>query len=90
LIGFDVCRCVGYAEDDYDCYLIVNIPRKGILWHTSIGGYMYLDILKGQDQVISNTTGEIWDDFTRLDSLLELNGVPKVKEFIIRIQEKII
>lgn len=82
LIGFDLCRCIGYAEDDEDCYLIVNVPRRGLVWHTFVGGYTYLSILKGQEQVTSKT-GEEWNDFTRLDSLLELNGIPKVKEMII-------
>jgi hypothetical protein len=77
LVGFDLCRCVGYAEDDEDCYLIVNVPRRGLVWHTFVGGYTYLTILKSQDKC-----GE-WNDFTRLDSLLELNGIPKVKEMII-------
>jgi hypothetical protein len=76
LVVFDLCRCVGYAEDDADCYLVVRHPRRGLIWHTFVGGYTYLDALKGR-----NPAGE-WDDLTRLDSLLALNGAPKEPEFI--------
>jgi hypothetical protein len=85
LIGLEVSRCVGYAEDEDDCYLIVNVPRRGLAWHMFVGGYTYLDVLKGQGRCES-PTGEEWDDFTRLDSLLEVNGVPKVTEFIISLR----
>jgi hypothetical protein len=81
LIGFDLCRCVGYAEDDDDCYLIIRDPREGLVWHTFVGGYVYLDSLKGKDPAES-PTGEKWDDFTRLDSLLALNGAPPEEKFI--------
>jgi hypothetical protein len=90
LIGFDLCRCIGYGEDDEDCYLIVRDPHQEKLrWCTFVGGYTYLNILKGQDQCKSSTTGEEWNDYTRLDSLLELNGAPKEKEFICKVEEKI-
>ena len=82
LMGFDLCRCVGYAEDADDCYLVARDRRRGLVWHTFVGGYTYLDVLKGQDQCKSKTTGETWDAFTRLDSLLGLNGVPKEPNFI--------
>jgi hypothetical protein len=85
LIGFDLCRCVGYAEDDDDCYLMIRDPRRGLIWHTFVGGYVYLDSLKGQNRCSSSSTGEEWDDFTRLDSLLELNGAPKEAEFILNL-----
>lgn len=91
LIMLDLCRCVGYAEDDADCYLLVRWPSMGlteggtITRHTFVGGYTYLDRLKGQNSVTSRD-GEEWDDFTRLDTLLEINGAPKEKEFICRIE----
>ena len=87
LIGFDLGRCVGYAEDNEDCYLIIRYPRPHheiLSWHTFVGGYTYLDILKGQE-CCKSSTGEDWNDFTRLDSLLELNGAPKEKEFICKV-----
>lgn len=82
---FDVGRLVGYAEDDSDCYLIVNYPNgadRRTVWHTCVGGYTFLDRLKGQHLVISYK-GDRWDDFYRIDSVLELNGCPKVPEFIV-------
>lgn len=81
LIGFDLCRCVGYAEDWEDCYLIISNPHRGLAYCTMVGGYIYLDGLKGQNHV-KPSSGEEWDDYTRLDDLLELNGAPKVDKFI--------
>ena len=86
LICFELCRCIGYAEDEEDCYLIVHSPSRGIYWNTFVGGYTYLACLK--EQGITNPKypkfpGEIWTDYSRLDSLLELNGVPKAKRFLL-------
>lgn len=84
IVGFDIVRLVGYAEDDDDCYLIINYPNPvRTIYHTCVGGYQWLDRLKGQCLVISNS-GERWDDFYRIDNLLQLNGAPKVDEFIVR------
>jgi len=93
LIGFNLCRCVGYAEDNNDCYLISRIrPAKfkesGLevkyTWTSFVGGYTYLDSLKGQGYCKLKTGEEIddLDDFYRLDKLLELNGVPREDTFI--------
>ena len=86
LIGFDLCRCIGYGEDDEDCYLIVQHPHQGKIWCTFVGGYVYLDCLK-QQGCITSTQGEQWSDYTRLDTLLELNGAPKQEEFLVEIRE---
>jgi len=86
LIGFDLCRCIGYAEDDDDCYLIVkrpNGPRAGVSWCTFVGGYTYLDCLKQQGVTQSLHTNEIWTDYSRLDNTLELNGCEKEEKFIV-------
>lgn len=53
-----------------------------ITWCTCVGGYAFLDRLKDQDQVIS-TKGEHWNDFTRLDSVLALNGCPREESFML-------
>lgn len=81
LVGFDVARCIGYGEDDSDCYIIVKRPNphNDVIWHTMVGGYTWLDRLKGQGYVKSRN-GEDWDDLYRLDSDLELNGSPKEAE----------
>jgi hypothetical protein len=86
LIGFDLCRCVGYGEDDTDCYLIVRHPNRGLFWHTMVGGYVYLGLLKGQN-LCTLKNGEECDDFTRLDSLLAWNGVPPEMQFICECQK---
>ena len=79
LIGFDLCRIIGYAEDEIDSCMIVLDPRGGIRWHTLVGGYAYLDSL-AQESVVLPTypayPGEVWNSLSRLDSLLELNGAP--------------
>ena len=81
LIDFHLGRIVGYAEDKYDCYMIVHMYHtEAKVWQTMVGGYYYLDMLKHQSKVIS-TEGEHWNDFTRLDGLLQLNGVPKAEQF---------
>ncbi|MBY3433711.1 hypothetical protein HFN89_06060 [Rhizobium laguerreae] len=84
LLGFDVGRLVGYAEDGHDCYLIINYPNPAkTIYHTCVGGYHWLDRLRGQHLVISRD-GERWDDYYRVDSTLELNGAPKVESFIVK------
>lgn len=84
IVGFDLGRVIGYGEtdttQDNDCYLIVAYRNGKITWCTCVGGYTFLDRLRGQGYVRS-TTGEDWDDLFRLDSILELNGAPKVVEF---------
>lgn len=86
IIGFNLCRIIGYAEDDEDCYLIYKHPIKGSRWCTLVGGYTYLDSLKDQGVTIPSYPsfpGERWTDFSRLDGMLELNGAPKEKNFIV-------
>jgi hypothetical protein len=88
--SFDIVRCVGYAEDDSDCYIIARRSRSlasqikdgELVWLTCVGGYTFLDRLKGQQVIISND-GEHWDDFVRLDHVLALNGAPKEENFIL-------
>jgi hypothetical protein len=77
-------RCIGYGEDESDCYIIVRqMDREHpVVWITCVGGYTFLDRLKGQNYVRS-TGGEDWDDLTRLDSLLLHNGSPRESEFIV-------
>jgi hypothetical protein len=66
---------------------MVRHPRHGKIKHTMVGGYVYLGCLKGQEHVTSKT-GEEWDDFTRLDTMLELNGAGKEQEFLCEIEEE--
>ena len=71
--GWEVVRCIGYGETGVDCYIICRRARGEVFWNTCVGGYTFLDRLKGQGYVRS-TSGEDWDDLTRLDSSLRLNG----------------
>jgi hypothetical protein len=73
-------RVIGYGEDEQDCYMIVMYMGGKIVWNTAVGGYVFLDRLKGQEYVKA-TNGEEWDDFVRLNNILELNGAPKQKEW---------
>jgi len=100
LFGFEVARIIGYGEDDEDCYLItrytngwhrISLTRDGIVWHSAVGGYIFLDGLKGQNPVMTNNPkfdGEIWDDYTRLDRLLSMNGCPREEKFILELKRK--
>lgn len=89
LIGFEVCRVIGYGEDEKDCYLIVK-SRMGIYWVSFVGGYTFLTCLKEQGITVPTRPsypGEIWTDYSRLDSLLELNGVPQESEFLLQVKD---
>lgn len=85
----EVVRLIGYGQTARDCYLICSRMRSqggysAVFWHTAVGGYMFLDLLKDQGRVTS-TEGKKWNDFTRIDSLLALNGAPRVDDFILKI-----
>jgi len=75
IASFDLMRCIGYGETGVDCYVIAKGRGGKVVWLTCVGGYTFLDRLKGQER------GGVWDDFTRLDSLLGYNGAPKEDEF---------
>lgn len=78
----EIVRLIGYGETAIDCYLICSSTKRVIYWNSAVGGYTFLGRLKGQRHVRSADDKD-WDDFVRLDSLLELNGAPKVKDFIV-------
>ena len=64
-----LCRLVGYAEDRQDCYFIVESRHALAMpkWYqTCVGGYTFLDALRGQNQVVAYN-GDVWDDLTRLE-----------------------
>jgi hypothetical protein len=90
IFGFEIARVIGYGEDEMDAYVIARHPNgsqaakrcgKQEIWHTCVGGYHFLDRLKGQGYVRS-TGGEDWDDLVRLDSFLALNGAPRAEQFV--------
>lgn len=85
LLHLNVVRLIGYAETAVDCYWIVNEPRKGISWSSCVGGLIYLSTLKEQG-VVHADNGEIWTDYSRIDSWLELNGAPKVQAFVLQVR----
>ena len=70
IVGSEVVRLIGYGETAVDCYLICSgMSQRGVFWNSAVGGYIFLDRLKGQGHVKS-VEGEDWDDFFRLDNLL--------------------
>lgn len=81
LLSDRVARLIGFGEDDQDFYLICDYPGGKRVWHTAVGGYTFLDRLKGQGFVLS-TSGDEWDDLFRLDQMLSLNGAPKAATFL--------
>ena len=85
LASFDLVRCIGYGETAVDGYIIARGQLGETHWLTCVGGYTFLDRLKGQRYVLS-TLGEHCDDLTRLDRLLALNGCPQETEFRIDLQ----
>lgn len=95
LIHDQLCRAIGYAEDGEDCYLIYQRPFNGkatfdgkgpVEWCSFVGGYTWLTCLKKQGITIPTNPsyeGEIWTDYSRLDTSLSLNGCPKANDFLI-------
>jgi len=80
-----LARVVGYAETAIDCYIIA-IGKGGVVsWNTCVGGYTFLDRLKGQNAVTA-TNGEEWDDLTRLDNDLKCSGAPRHAQFVLNLQ----
>lgn len=85
LLGSKLARCIGYGETGVDCYVIVRYPGYPdgkVVWHTCVGGYTWLRLLKNQGQVVSSA-GDHWNDYTRLENLLNLNGSPPEAEFLL-------
>jgi hypothetical protein len=87
LDGLDVVRLVGYEETGIDSYYIVKSAKKGQYSASAVGWFMPLEFLKEQGKVTS-LEGEEWNNFVRLDNWLELNGAPKVEEFIVKINHE--
>lgn len=80
-----VVRLIGYAETAVDCYYVVHCMERGVYWASAVGPCMHLRTLKEQDGVIARDgihDGDLWNNFTRLDSWLGLNGAPRAGAFI--------
>ena len=87
LVGTRLGRCIGYGEDEDDCYLIVRLANSEVIRHTLVGGYIYLNCLKGINPIKSAYSEEIWDDYFRVNSYLENSKVPKEEKFILEIKK---
>ena len=85
LLHLSVGRLIGYAETAVDCYWIVSEPHKEIYWSSCVGGCIYLRALKEQG-IVHAHNGEVWTDYSRIDSWLELNGAPKVQAFVLHLR----
>ncbi len=88
LLGMTVGRLIGYGETAVDCYYIAHEMGGGIIWHTAVGPCMTLRALQDQDKVIplDPSNGTEWNNFTRLDSWLALNGAPRAEAFVCEIR----
>lgn len=91
LLHLEVVRLIGYAEDGEDCYIIVrSTGKRETFWSSCVGWFIPLRSLKEQGVVIPNHPsyeGEVWTDYSRIDSWLELNGAPKAEEFLVVLKE---
>lgn len=86
ILGMEVCRLVGYAETARDCYYVAHSMRRGIFWDSAVGPCMTLRALQDQDKVIARDgvhDGDEWNNFTRLDTWLALNGAPRADAFVL-------
>jgi len=90
LTSSTLCRLVGYAEDIDDCYWITKRMNKHDIlsnyqWTSCVGGFIPLRLLREQNIIIPKYPkfeGEVWNDYNRLDTVLELNGATKEEKFI--------
>jgi len=83
---FEVIRVIGYGETGFDNYWIVNTPNPSkTVWVSFVCGPIPLTLLKEQDKLISSS-GEVWNDYTRIDNWLELNGCQKEEKFLLVIE----
>ena len=80
-----ISRLIGYAENDRDSYLILTNKERGVFWLTAVGGYCFLDGLKGQN-LMEDASGVASDDFSRLDQNLQNSGVLRTDSFLVEIQ----
>lgn len=84
MISFgEIARCVGFGEDDRDCYILCRKRDGKIHWNTMVGGYQFLDALRGS--VIVKPThpkfeGEVWSDYSRLET--HCQDIPIEPEFL--------
>lgn len=84
LMSTEVVRLIGYSEDAYDCYYVIKDIRGKIIHHSAVGGIYFLTFLKEQGKVTAHN-GEQWSDYTRIETILSLNGCPPEKEFYCKI-----
>ena len=78
-----VCRIIGYMEDENDYYLIVRYMRGRIGYVSFCSSPISLYPLIGKNERKSFISQEVWDDYYRVSSILKLNGCPEEEEFIV-------
>ena len=69
LVYHNLARVIGYAESDEEPLLVVKHINGNVGYHPDLSGLIFLDSLKGKNKKI-DTSGYVWDDYKRLDSLL--------------------
>lgn len=84
-----VDRLIGYGETAVDAYYITHSMMHGVVWNSAVGPCMTLRALKEQDKVIARDgvhDGDEWNNFTRLDEWLALNGAPRAPAFVLELR----
>lgn len=71
-------RLIGFGDDGEDFYYIIRGQDGKIIWHSMVGAFV---TLKGK---INN-----WN-YYNIDSVLELNGCPKEKKFLVLKEEPLL
>ena len=66
----DICRLIGYAEDDDDCYYILLFPNRGTIWSSMVGPFVSLKGCYRRYEQLESQMTNLWD-------------CPPEKEFII-------
>ena len=81
-VHHEVVRLVGWGQDSRDCFNIFDFGAPGLRRVTAVGGFISLKPLKGQNAV-TNSRGETWDDFVRLEDQLQHRGMMRAEAFIL-------
>jgi hypothetical protein len=83
MISFgELVRCVGYGSTLVDSYIITKKKNGKIVWNTFVGGYIFLNPLRGINTVIAPDQST-WDDLDRLDNELSRAGCLREETMIV-------
>lgn len=72
-------RLIGYGISEDNEYAVVKEFGGRVTCYPSGSCMVFLDSLKGNNKTMSKD-GSIWDDYVRLDSMLEAAACPKITD----------